>query len=216
MSSRAVAAGELAGREHVDARDLELGRGDRAAIAARLLDQPVGQRAAHVPERRDQAVDLAAMLDAFADREDRRRREVTIWSSTMMPRPTASPAVARQRDVRADADRHHHQARRDHACRPSAARPRPGRRRRSRRCRRRSGSSGRAPPAPVLSSQPAASSSWRSISVGIRWMTVTFMPRRARPCAASSPSRPPPITTASPPLSGRARASCRHRPCRGR
>ncbi len=52
-----------------------------------------------------------------------------------------------------------------------------------------------------LSSQPAASSSCRSISVGIRWSTVTFMPRSESPCAASSPSRPPPITTASPPCS---------------
>jgi hypothetical protein len=51
----------------------------------------------------------------------------------------------------------------------------------------------------VLSSQPAASSSCRSISVGIRWTTVTVMPWRLRPCAASSPSRPPPITTALPP-----------------
>ena len=49
---------------------------------------------------------------------------------------------------------------------------------------------------------PAAGSSWRSISVAIRCRTVTFIPSAARPFAASSPSRPPPITTASPPTRG--------------
>ena len=32
--------------------------------------------------------------------------------------------------------------------------------------------------------------------VGMRWSTVTSMPRALSPAAASSPSRPPPITTA--------------------
>ena len=37
------------------------------------------------------------------------------------------------------------------------------------------------------------------MSVGIKCSTVTSMPFSARPFAASSPSRPPPITTARPP-----------------
>ena len=43
----------------------------------------------------------------------------------------------------------------------------------------------------------ATGSSWRSISVGMMCRTVVAMPLRARPLAASSPSSPPPITTAS-------------------
>ena len=46
----------------------------------------------------------------------------------------------------------------------------------------------------------AFGSSWRSIRVGMRCTTVVFMPFIARPAAASRPSRPPPITTALPPL----------------
>ena len=48
----------------------------------------------------------------------------------------------------------------------------------------------------ALSSAPAGASSWRSISVSSRCTTVTCMPRRARPCAASRPNNPPPMTTA--------------------
>ena len=57
------------------------------------------------------------------------------------------------------------------------------------------------PSSASFSNHPAASSNCRSIKVGIRWITVTFIPRRDRPCAASSPNSPPPMTTASPPLS---------------
>ena len=44
----------------------------------------------------------------------------------------------------------------------------------------------------------AVASSWRSISRAPRWTTVTAMPRLATARAASSPSSPPPITTARP------------------
>ena len=46
------------------------------------------------------------------------------------------------------------------------------------------------------SSAPATGSSWRSSSQPARCTTVTSMPRCLRPLAASSPSSPPPITTA--------------------
>ena len=48
----------------------------------------------------------------------------------------------------------------------------------------------------AFSNAPAGASSWRSISVSSRCTTVTSMPRSARPCAASRPSNPPPMTTA--------------------
>ena len=44
---------------------------------------------------------------------------------------------------------------------------------------------------------PPSGSSCRSISVAIRCTTVTSQPCTCRPRAASRPSRPPPITTAS-------------------
>ena len=52
----------------------------------------------------------------------------------------------------------------------------------------------------AAASRPAdTASNCRSIRLGIRCTTVTPMPLRASPCAASSPSNPPPITTACPP-----------------
>ena len=56
---------------------------------------------------------------------------------------------------------------------------------------------------------PAApSSNWRSISRGVACSTVTRIPRRTSPAAASNPSSPPPITTASPPVAAWAIIRC--------
>ena len=47
-------------------------------------------------------------------------------------------------------------------------------------------------------SEAGLSSCW-FIRLSVTWTTVTCMPRRSRPLAASRPSRPPPMTTAWPP-----------------
>ena len=66
-----VAFRKVARREQIDAGDLELGRGGGAGVAADLLAGERGaERLGHLVQRRDQPVALAAMLDAFADRED--------------------------------------------------------------------------------------------------------------------------------------------------
>jgi uncharacterized protein YPO0396 len=68
-----AAAGEVAGREQVDAGDLELGRGHRAGVAADAeVGQVVGAHLGLLEQRRDQAVGDAAVRDAFADRVDAR------------------------------------------------------------------------------------------------------------------------------------------------
>ncbi len=51
----------------------------------------------------------------------------------------------------------------------------------------------------ACSMSAALRSSWRSMIQGARCTTVTSMPRAFSPLAASSPSRPAPITTAWPP-----------------
>ncbi len=66
-----------------------------------------------------------------------------------------------------------------------------------------SGPPPRALASPGASSAAAGASSWRSISRSTRWTTVVAHPRRASPCAASRPSRPPPMTAASPRASSR-------------
>ena len=59
-------------RRDVDAGDLELRRGPRAVVrGARVgAGDVVGEHHGLLPQRRDQAVDLAAVLDALADRVD--------------------------------------------------------------------------------------------------------------------------------------------------
>ena len=63
---------QRAGREHIDAGDLEAGgqRLRRRHSALLVAGQTRGADLGLVPERRHQAEDLAAMLDAFAHRED--------------------------------------------------------------------------------------------------------------------------------------------------
>ena len=66
-----LAVGEVAEREEIDARDLQLGR--RVVVHERrggIARQVRGGDACHLVERRDEAVDMAAHLGAFADRED--------------------------------------------------------------------------------------------------------------------------------------------------
>ena len=119
-----------------------------------------------------------------------------------MPRLTARPGVARERGARPDADRHDDEIGRklgsvveQHAAH--------ARRARARVCPEDRLGVGlgvdlrrRAPRSPPSSRKPDGGSSWRSISVGMRWTTLTSMPCSLRPMAASRPSRPPPITTA--------------------
>ena len=88
-----LALGKIAGREQVDAGDLELGRGHRA-VKARLPRRTsvCGQHLAHFVERRNKAIAGPPMLGAFAQRKDA-GSSVRIWSSTTMPRLTARPAA---------------------------------------------------------------------------------------------------------------------------
>ena len=149
-------------------------------------------RGAHfglLPERRDQAEDLAAMLDAFADRVD-----IGIAGAHVVTDDDAAvdiePGGARQVDIGADADRQHDEIGRRCRGRRRAARLRPAR---SPRISSVWPSVKNAMPRASRSrcnSSPAAASSWRSISVGIRCTTATDMPRRFRPHAASRPSKP--------------------------
>ena len=66
----------------------------------------VGQRPAHLPQRRDQAIDHAIVLDTFADRQDRR-----IGGDHVVVDDDAAvdddACFARDRHRRADAHRHH-------------------------------------------------------------------------------------------------------------
>ena len=63
-----LAAHVVAGREQVDASDLELGRGHRAGVAAdAVAGQVVGRHLGLLEQRRNQAVGDAAMADALAD-----------------------------------------------------------------------------------------------------------------------------------------------------
>src|SRR5690606_20706745 len=109
----AVAAHELAGREQVDAGDLELGRDRRAAIDADAVGgQVVGADLGLLEQRRHQAIGDAAVRGAFADRVHAR-----VEGLQRIVDHDAAVAVdarlLRQRGVGADAGRHHHQVGRD-------------------------------------------------------------------------------------------------------
>ena len=186
---------EIAGREQVDAGDLQLGRGDRAVIGGEALHgEVVGADLGLLEQRRHEAVDLAAMLHAFADRVD-----APVEGLHGVGDDDAALAMearlARQLDIGADADRHHDEiggklraVREAHARDAVLAEDRLGLRRHLEH---------HAALFQRLAQQSAGDrSSWRSISVSSRCTTVTFMPRFIRPLAASRPSRPPPITTA--------------------
>ena len=104
-----VAAREIAGGKDVEAGDLELGRCDRAPVAAMLVGEAVGEAAAHVPQGRDQAIDIAVMFDTFADRQHIR----VAGYHMIVDLDAASDVQARflrQRGRRANADRHHDEA----------------------------------------------------------------------------------------------------------
>ena len=105
----AVVAVEIAGREQVDAGHFQLGRGHRTFVAGDAqLREVVGADLGLLEQRCDQAVGLATVLHAFADRIDAR-----IEGLHGVADDNAALAVQtdffRQLDVRFDADRHHYQ-----------------------------------------------------------------------------------------------------------
>jgi len=66
-----AAADEIAGGEEIHAGDLQLGRQDRALVAADTeMRQVVGAHLAHLEQRRHQAVGHAAVRHALAHRVD--------------------------------------------------------------------------------------------------------------------------------------------------
>ena len=69
----AFGAHEIAGGKHADAGDLQIGRDHAAAIGRSFARQMLRQHARLLIGRLDQAVADAAMLGAFAEREDIRR-----------------------------------------------------------------------------------------------------------------------------------------------
>ena len=110
-----VGGHQRAGRKDVDAGDLEagrerLGRERRRLVAGELR----GADLRLIPQRRDQAEHLAAMLDAFADRED-----VRIAGAHVVVDGDAAIDIesgcAREIDIGADADGEHHEIGRDRA-----------------------------------------------------------------------------------------------------
>ena len=69
----------VAGREHLDAHDLELRREHAARVGRPLVaGDRRGEHLRLLDERRDQAVADAVVLDAFADREDVGARDVSM------------------------------------------------------------------------------------------------------------------------------------------
>ena len=100
-------AAEIPRREHVDAGDLELGRGHRALVAADAeAGEVVGAHLGLLEQRRDEAVSGAAVRGAFPDGVDLRvvglQRVVDHDAAVAMDAGRFG-----ERGVRADADGHH-------------------------------------------------------------------------------------------------------------
>ncbi len=106
----ALAAHEVAGREQVDSRDLELGAGLAAGVATDAhLRQVVGRHLALLEQRRDQAVGNAAMRGAFAQSVDARVGDGLQRVAHDDAAIAVNSGLLRQRGVGADASGHHHQ-----------------------------------------------------------------------------------------------------------
>jgi hypothetical protein len=108
-----VGRSERAGREHVDAGDLQAGEDRRRHIdRGGVAGKPSAAHRGLLPDRRHQAEDLAVMLDAFADRVD-----VGIAGAHVVADQDAAIDVelgnAGQIDIGPDADRQHDEIGRD-------------------------------------------------------------------------------------------------------
>ena len=113
---------EIAGGEQVDPGHLQFGRNDRAVIGGKTLHgEMVGANLGLVEQRSDEAVGLAAMLHAFADRID--SPVIGLHGVGDDDAALAMEAgLARQLDIRADADRHHDEVGRQSPRRRQSAR----------------------------------------------------------------------------------------------
>ncbi len=110
----AFAADEIAGREQVDAGNLELGRSHRAEIAGKAEHgQVVGADLGLFEQRSDQAIGGAAMIGTFADGVD--ARIVGLQGVVDQYAAVARQAgLLGQLAVGADAGGHHHQVSGNH------------------------------------------------------------------------------------------------------
>ena len=110
----AFAADEIAGREQVDAGNLELGRSHRAEIAGKAEHgQVVGADLGLFEQRGDQAIGGAAMIGAFADGVD--ARVIGLQGVVDQDAAVARDAgLFGQFAVGSDAGGHHHQVGGDH------------------------------------------------------------------------------------------------------
>ena len=105
-----VAAHEVARTEQVDAGDLELGGGQRAAVAANAkLRQMVGQDFALLEQGRDQAIGDATVRGAFAHRIDARVGDRLHRVADHDAALAMQAHAFGQGGVGADAHGHHHQ-----------------------------------------------------------------------------------------------------------
>ena len=105
-----LSAGETSRGKDIDAGDLQPRLEDRTAIGAIVHSgQNIRQRAAHLPDGRDQAIGDAPMFGALADGEDGR-----VGSAHLVVHHHAAPygqaATRRQGCVRPDTDGHDQQA----------------------------------------------------------------------------------------------------------
>ena len=119
-----ASAREVAGREEIDARDLELRRRLRARVAADAeLGEMIRDDLRLLEQRRDEAIARAAMLHALAERVDAR----IVGLHGVVDEHTAiagDAARLRERGVRPNADRHDDEIGGHLACRRANLTPR--------------------------------------------------------------------------------------------
>src|SRR6478735_3254613 len=167
----------------VDVGSLEPGQDARALVRGVGVGagEDVGEDAGLVPAGLDEAGHLTAVLGALADGVEVRERggQAVVDDDPAVDVETTTRSAARivpsSRTTWADTPS-------TGACRSTTRRPRTRRAPIPRTTRDRTA--------------PPSASSWRSIGKSCGCTTVTSTPRASRPRAASSPSRPPPRTTA--------------------
>src|SRR5260370_34429151 len=100
----ALSAHKIARGKHADARNLQIGRHDTAAVASGPAREMLRQHARLLVSRLDQAITDAAMLGAFAECEDigRTGREMIVDDDAAID---GNAGILRQRGIRSDSGR---------------------------------------------------------------------------------------------------------------